>query len=58
MNIKKSDQTPKTISELCEDDAGAFERFLRTKNQFLTELDRKANLRVHQALESRLVLAA
>jgi len=28
MKIKKSGQKPKTISELCGHDAGAFERFL------------------------------
>jgi hypothetical protein len=58
MKIKKSDQKPKTISELCGDDAEAFERFLSKKNHALAEMDRKANQRVLQALEKRLAWAA
>jgi len=58
MNIKKSDQKPKTVSELCGDDAEAFERFLQKKNRALAEMDDKANQRVLQALEKRLAWAA
>lgn len=58
MNIKKSDQKPKTISELCGDDVDAFERFLQKKNRVLAEMDEKANQRVLQALEKRLAWAA
>ena len=58
MNIKKSDQNPKTISELCGDDAQAFQRFLSKKNHALVEMEKKANQRVLQALEKRLAWAA
>jgi hypothetical protein len=41
MNIKKSDQKPKTISELCGEDAGGFERFLIQENQKFTEIKKE-----------------
>lgn len=58
MKIKKSDQKPKAISQLCGEDAGAFGRFVAKKRQALEEMDKKTNKRALQSLEKKLAWAA
>lgn len=58
MNIKQSDQKPKTISELCGEDPEAFERFLQEKNRALAEMEKTANERAMPVLENRLAWVA
>ncbi len=58
MNIKKSDQKPKTLSELGGEDPEAFERFLQEKNRALAALEKNANDRAMLVPENRLAWAA
>lgn len=58
MNIKQSNQKPKTLSELFGKDPEAFERFLQEKNRVLAEMEKNANERVLLVLENRLAWAA
>lgn len=58
MNVKKSEQAPQTLSQLCEGQADAFQNFLREKNAFLIKLDEEANQRVQNVLTEHLAWAA
>jgi hypothetical protein len=58
MNIKKSNQKPKTLSQVCGEDPEAFQRFLRQKNQAVQQMEEETNQRVRQALAQRLAWAA
>lgn len=58
MNIKKSIQSPKTLSELCGTNPEAFQQFLRKKNAVLAQMDKDTDQRVRQTLAEQLSWAA
>ena len=59
MNDQKPVKSPaKTLTEFCELDEAALNRYLEQKSEFLHKLDQKADARILEALEKKLAWVA